>query len=202
MTALETASADKTAAVEIIRTEHAALGEVLGLLQRTLRDLEAGIGEPDFGLLSLALYYLDDFPYRCHHPKEERCLFPAVRRHTRQFDTVLNQLDAEHAGDTYRLRDLDRALVRYQAGAPQGLRTFRAAVDLYAAVLYEHMRREEGMLQALELPAAEWRAIATAFAEDEEPLVAGHRRGEFGRLRDRIVSRLASRLRFHRNDDA
>src|SRR5215213_568333 len=72
--------------------EHRTLRIVLQILQRVLHDIAAFGTPPDFTLLSAVLYYLDDFPERVHHPKEDNYLFPMLRRRTRRFDATIQHL--------------------------------------------------------------------------------------------------------------
>lgn len=67
--------------VEAIQQEHRVLGHVVEMLQRTLQEIAAEHIEPDFNLLAAILYYIDDFPERLHHPKEDAHLFKALREH-------------------------------------------------------------------------------------------------------------------------
>ena len=187
----------KNAAVETVKQEHRALSQVVELLRHLLRDIKAGYTEPDFHLLSLALYYIDEFPGRLHHRKEDEYFFAALQRHTDQFDPLLGRLDNEHARDRETIGDLHRLLVLYQAGAPGALDQFRAAVEDYAATLYEHMRSEEGLLAASgeHLTNDEWQAIAEAFGRDKDPLFGTERRREFAVLHHRIVNLLPRKMR-------
>jgi hemerythrin-like domain-containing protein len=192
------AIADKETVLETIQREHRALRQVLELLQHLLGSIAEQHSAPDFELLSVALYYIDEFPTRCHHPKEERYLFEAVRKHVPEHAPLLNRLQAEHLLDTRMLRDLHSALVRYQAGAPDGLQLLRARLDIYVAMLQEHVCKEEELLLEIRhaLPAGEWHAIAEGFSADEDPLFGKAQRREFDMLRDRIRSRLPSKLRY------
>jgi hemerythrin-like domain-containing protein len=187
----------KSAAVETIKQEHRALSQVIELLRHLLRDIASGYTEPDHQLLALALYYIDEFPGRLHHAKEDKFLFAALQRHTEQFDPLLSRLDSEHERDRDTIRDLHRLLVLYHAGAPGALGELRAAVEEYAATLYEHMRSEEGLLVACGeyLTDDEWRSISEAFARDKDPLFGTERRREFALLHHRIVNLLPRKMR-------
>src|SRR5215212_5871599 len=101
-------------AVDTIKHEHRALSQVLELLRHLVHDIAIEHTEADFNLLSVALYYLDEFPSRLHHPKEDRFLFAAIRRHTKDFDDVLHQLEAEHASDAGAILELYRLLVQFK----------------------------------------------------------------------------------------
>ena len=183
--------------VAIIKQEHRALEMVLEVLQRLLGDIAARRSERDFALLAAALYYIDDFPERFHHPKEDNHLFKALRRRTTQFDAVLDELQAEHIRSAQMTAYLQRAFVHYQGGAPDGFELFRGAVDAYAGMLLDHMRKEEELLaQSREcLTEEDWREIAAAFETNDDPLFGDNRREEFRKLYFRIVNMLPSKIR-------
>ena len=187
----------RDAAIATLRAEHRSIADVMQLLQHLLAEIRAGHMEADFRLLSSALYYMDDFGCRCHHPKEDRYLFVAVRRHAPQLTAAVNGLQAEHQADDRYIRDLHRLLVLFQAGAADALSRLTSALDVYAAMLYEHMRKEESLLDALGdvLPAAEWRAMADGFAAEDDPLAGGSRKHEFAKLRERITLWLPRKMR-------
>ena len=188
---------DRQAVIDTIASEHRAVGQVLETVRDLLESIAAEHAAPDFELLSIALYYIEDFPKRCHHPKEDRYLFTAIRRHAPQHSGIVNQLEAEHVVDAQMLRDLHSALVCYQAGAADGLQRLRANVGVYCAMAREHMRKEEKVLSSIgfDFPPEAWKAIAEAFAADDDPLFGRAARREFDRLRDRIANRLPSKLR-------
>jgi len=177
--------------------EHRALRTVLGILERLLTDAAERGTVPDFALISSALYYIDDFPERVHHPKEDAHLFVALRRRTNRFDSVLDRLQAEHIRGAQMLARVLRELVHYQGGASNGLRKTRAAVSAFAVMQYDHMRCEEGVLLASRdyLTEDDWTAIARAFAATNDPLSPESPRLEFRRLRSRILTLLPRKMR-------
>ena len=187
----------REAAVATIRSEHYTLGMVLEALQRLLADVVAEHAEPDFALFSAALFYLSDFPERCHHPKEDEYLFDALRRRTADFNAVLDELQAEHIRGGQMLDQLQCALVHYQGGAANGLGLFRASVDAYSAMLSEHMRKEEALLMQAHdrLAEEDWSRIAAAFEANDDPLAGGVNREEFRKLYLRILNLLPRRMK-------
>jgi hemerythrin-like domain-containing protein len=184
-------------AAATIRREHHTLGLVIDVLQRLLADIEREYITPDFSLLAASLYYVDDFPERCHHPKEDEYWFEAVRRCTTCFNAVLDALQAEHILSTQTNGYLQRALVHYQGGAPEGLKSFKDAVDSYAGMLRDHMHKEEELLDQTRdcLAEADWQKIAAAFDANDDPLFGANRREEFRRLYLHIVNQLPSKMR-------
>ena len=162
--------------VETIQQEHRVLGHVVEILQRTVQEIAAEHVEPDFNLLAAILYYIDDFPERMHHPKEDEHLFKALRAHSSEFNAELDELQQEHGLDAKLVRELHAALVHCVAGAYGSHQTFLARVNAYATMLKEHMRKEERLLlKAVDaLTDSQWQDVLSAFASNEDPLLASN----------------------------
>ena len=184
-------------AIATIKQEHRVLRTVIEVLLRLLTDIAKQHAEPDFVLLASMLYYIDEFPERYHHPKEDEFLFKALRRRTTALNAELDELQAEHIRGAQMIGYLQRALVHYQGGAPDGLTLLKTAVDAYAAMLSDHMRKEDSLLARAHdyLPEEDWREIAAAFDANDDPLFGEHQREEFRRLYFRIVNLLPQRIR-------
>lgn len=189
--------------VETIKQEHRVLGHVVEVLQHLLRDIAAEHAEADFNLLAAALYYIDDFPERLHHPKEDEHLFKALRARSPEFDAVLNELQREHVLSAETVREMHAALVHFLAGAYGSLEAFKSRVDAYASMLGEHMRKEEDLLAraCTCLPESDWRNILAAFEANEDPLLAHDVRTEFRKLYRRIQNLLPRKLRYPRTKE-
>jgi hemerythrin-like domain-containing protein len=188
---------DRDRAVAVIQAEHRALGTVVAALQRLLSDVRQGLVEPDCRLLAAMLYYIESFPERLHHPKEDQYLFKALRARTREGSAVLDELQSEHIRSAQMMAYLAQTLVRYQGGAPDGLHSFAAAVDAYAALLSDHMRKEETVVLPVadaHLKESDWAEIAAAFAENRDPLFGEDADQEMRRLRRRIASLVPRKL--------
>lgn len=192
----------RASAIAAIRAEHHALADVVELLRHLLKDIALGHAEPDFHLLAKLVHYIDDFSCRCHHPREELYLFAKIRRYVPEAGDALTGLGAEHQRDYALVKDLHYRLVRYQAGAPGALGHFMDCVDVYAAMLREHMRREEALMEACAdaVPEAEWTQIATDFEREDDPLFAPAPRREFEKLRAGIINLLPTKLRRHAHE--
>jgi hemerythrin-like domain-containing protein len=184
-------------AIATIKLEHRSFGMVLRTLQALLSKIAAGHTVADFGLMATALYYIDDFPERCHHPKEDEFLFKRLRLRSAEFDAVLDRLQAEHVRSAITVAGLHRALVHYQGGAPEGLRLFRAAVDSYADEMREHITQEDALLARAEavLSEADWELIARAFTANDDPLFGDSQRLAFSLLYHRIMVMAPRRMK-------
>jgi hemerythrin-like domain-containing protein len=157
--------------VSVIRAEHRSLSAVLWSLNFLAQDAAT---EPDFELLSLMIDYIDLFPERLHHPKEDQYLFAALRARTADAETILQELMAEHAHGARMIDDLRYALTRYRLAGADGRKQFATAVRAYAEFHWNHMRKEEDVLLPLAervLTPDDWRAIDAAFSETADPLL-------------------------------
>lgn len=177
-------------AVRIIRDEHRSISAVLSGLQALARLAQDPAVRPDFEALRAMIYYIDAFPERMHHPKEDRYLFARLLARDPGARTLVEKLQAEHVAGADLVRELERSLLKFEELWPKGAADFAAAVERYAGFHWEHMRREEHELLLLAeraLTDADWREIETAFSGNLDP-IADLRDAEFGRLFQRIVS--------------
>jgi len=186
-------------AAATIRQEHHSLGLVVEVLQRLLADIDKQHAQPDFALFAAALHYIEDFPERCHHPKEDQHLFDVLRRRTSEFNATLDELQADHIRSGQMVGYMERALVRFQAGAADGLARFKKAVDAYAVMLHQHMETEEIVIERARgiLTVDDWQRIAAAFEANDDPLFGANGREEFRKLYLRIMNLLPRKMRLH-----
>jgi hemerythrin-like domain-containing protein len=179
------------AAIRIIRDEHRTLAAVLhGLLYLMHQARDKG-ASPNFPAMAAMLYYIDAFPERFHHPKEDRYLFPLLRSRAPEMADVLDGLEDEHARAAEMLRTLSEAFVRYREGGAAELGRFSATLEAYAQFHWSHMRTEETKV----LPAAEkhltpgdWDAVDSAFEGHTDPLLGTETGAHWTRLFTRIVT--------------
>ena len=179
-------------AMRIIMDEHQALGAVLHAMRHLIGELGAGRLRPDFALLRAMVHYLEAYPEKRHHPKEDQYLFAPLKRRTAEGAAVLARLEREHAEAEARINALETALAAYTHAPATGLAAFAQAFEAYAAFYREHMLLEEREVLPLvvaHFTEADWAAAAAGFAANADPL-AGTREGEedFGRLFSRLTA--------------
>jgi hemerythrin-like domain-containing protein len=180
------------AAPTIIREEHRALSSVIRSLQHLAREGARGDAELDHDLFTVMLDYIDAFPNRYHHPKEDEYLFRALRRRTLAGAAVLDELEAEHARGDALIRELRHRLARCRVGGRPAREAFAAAVDEYAAFHWEHLRKEEDLVLPLaeaHLTPADWEEIDRVFRANDDPLFGAEPRAHFRSLFRLIVNR-------------
>lgn len=177
-------------AIQKIRDEHRSISAVLHGLKQLARDAQDARVKPGFAALRAMIRYIDEYPERLHHPKEDEHLFARVETRSPQAKALVDALKAEHKDGAKLVRDLERALVFFEEGWPAGAREFLQAVDAYADFHWKHMRKEETELMPLAekvLTPEDWRAIDAAFDVNQDP-IAGIRERDFESLFAKIVN--------------
>jgi hemerythrin-like domain-containing protein len=177
-------------AVRILRDEHRSISAVLQCLQQLTRLAQDPAIKPDFAVFRAMIYYIDNFPERLHHPKEDNYLFARLLRRSDAARALVEKLMAEHVEGARLVRELERAVLAFEETWPRGAEDLAAAVNAYAEFHWTHMRCEEQEL----LPLAEtalieedWEAIEAAFAGNSDP-IADLREQDFDKLFTRIVN--------------
>ena len=136
------------------------------------------------------IYYIDAFPERMHHPKEDLHLFAWLLLRDPGARELIEKLQAEHVAGAKLVRDLEQALLAFEQTWPKGAEEFAATVDIYAQFHWDHMRREENEVipwAGKVLTGEDWAAIEAAFAGNDDP-IADLREKDFTTLFQRIVA--------------
>lgn len=186
----------KPEAVQIIRDEHLAISAVLYSLRYLVREMRKGAA-PNFALLRAILDYIVSYPDRWHHPKEDKYLFAAVKRHTHEADNLIARLEREHALGHPLMEDLKKYLVAFQAGEADAREAFFAAADRYIELEWDHLRTEEEVFIPIAervLTPEDWAEIAAAFRENDNPLFGIKPKEQAEILYQRILSLTPSPL--------
>ena len=191
-------SAARDAALELLRNEHRMLARVIEALETLTAEMAEATTAPDFPLLASMLYYVAAVPEQLHHPKEDQYLFAALRMRDPSRAALIARLESEHQRSPQLIGELERALVHWLGGAPDGLEAFALLLSNFCAFHWSHMRTEESEVLPLAervLTDSDWTRIADAFCANEDPLFGIHRRREFERLYHRIVNLSPRKLR-------
>jgi hemerythrin-like domain-containing protein len=182
-------------ALRVIRDEHQALSAMLRsmgmLLAKSRRDGQL----PPFEVLRAMMFYVDEFPERLHHSKEESLLFPAVRKRVPELGTVLDRLGRDHERGESALRDLEHKLLAFEVMGEPRREAFEKALETYTRNYLEHMALEE--LEVLpaahkHLTPADWAALDAAFGANRDPLTGHDPADDYRPLFTKIVSHAPS----------
>ena len=177
-------------AISILKSEHRSISAVLHGLKELARMAQDAKVRPRFQVLRSMLRYMDEYPERLHHPKENDHLFSRLVAREPGARLLVEELQAEHEEGARLIRELERALLFFEEGWPAGAREFQQTVDAYADFHWKHMRKEEQQLMPLaerSLTAEDWKAINEAFAANRDP-IAGLQERDFEQLFSRIAN--------------
>jgi len=177
-------------AIAIIQDEHRAITAVIEGLRHVLADVREGRAAPDHRLLRAMFDYIEQFPERLHHPKEDDYLFERLRVRAPEAAPLLDALHHEHVVGRERFVELKAAYARYAAD-PSELASFADRVERYSHFHWKHMRREEDEVLPLASKALQpddWATIDAAFASNSDPIVGVAARKEFRELFRRLVA--------------
>lgn len=179
------------AAINIIQEEHRSLAAIVHGLKYLVNDARSNGAGADFKVLRAMLHYIDSFPERLHHPKEDAYLFAHLLRRTHEADEVIGELKSQHEDGARLVAALHARLDAYEAGESGGLAAFGEAVDAFSDAMWQHMALEEKVLLPLarqHLTDTDWVDIAQAFGDNGDPRFSADAEHEFSALFSRIVT--------------
>lgn len=163
---------DEYHALATIRNEHRSLAAVIHGLQHVVRaSIAVGIA-PDFSLLRAMLYYIEIYPERLHHPKEEAYLFRLLRARSDECNALIDELARQHVEGAARFAALREALGAWERGTAGAAEVFAGALTAFADSQWHHMNVEEKLVfpaAGRHLTAADWSEIARAFGDNGDP---------------------------------
>jgi len=176
--------------IGILKSEHRSISAVLLGLKHLAEMAQDARVKPGFQVFRSMLRYIDEYPERLHHPKEDEHLFARLEKRCPAAGRLIEGLKAEHVQGAQLVRELERKLVFFEEGWPEGAPEFLGAVDAYADFHWKHMRKEEVELLPLaekHLTEDDWRAIDRAFQANEDPIAKVEER-DFQTLFSRIAT--------------
>lgn len=175
----------------IIQREHRAIAAVLYTFDHVLAEIRAGKIAPDFTLFGTILSYVQDFPDRFHHPKEDEVLFPLIAKRAPEVKETLAELQAQHHEGVRLTSELKWKLEAWQADPAKGF----AAFDSAAQSFIEWQRKHIGLEERAILPAArakltaeDWVGADAAFADNDDPIFGRSPKKAYDQLLSKIAS--------------
>lgn len=160
-------------AMRIVMDEHQSLAAILYAIRYMIGEIRGGRLQPDFKLLQAMVRYLDAYPEKQHHPKENAFLFDLLKQRTDEGAPAIRQLEEEHRLGEERIAVLEAALQAYVDGAPGSLEQFSAAFEAYAAFYRNHMLLEERVILPLvkrHFTAEDWALANAGFQSNPDPM--------------------------------
>lgn len=184
-------------AIGVIRDEHRSLAAVMHAWLQALASAREGGEAVEPLAMRAMLRYVQQFPLRQHHPKEDQYLFRLLRERTTTCHAELDELERQHQRDVELVAALSQLVDELAMASADRIAAATRALDegvqQYARFLWDHMGREEGVIlpaaQRYLLPA-DWLEIDAAFAQNGDPRFGAETDREFRRLFSRIVNAL------------
>ena len=157
-------------AMRILMDEHQSLAAIIHAIRHMISEIGAGRLQPDHKLLEAMVHYLDAYPEKRHHPKEDEFLFGPLRARTHDADAALDKLEAEHADAEARIAVLEAAVKAYAQDPAGAFEAFNIAFNDYAAFYRTHMMTEEREVLPLirkHFTAEDWERANAGFIADD-----------------------------------
>lgn len=187
---------DEQRAVRIIKNEHRSLAAVIHGLQHILEETTQE-NPPDFELLRAMLFYIEAFPERLHHPKEDAYLFRKLRLRCADYDELIAELERQHVEGSALFTQMSESLEKYAAGLAGGEALFNSTVAQFVESHWRHMGAEESLVlpaASRHLLAEDWTEIARAFGENGDPRFDTQTDASFAQLFERLMNFAAGEL--------
>jgi len=178
-------------ALAIIQREHRALAAVLYTFDHVLAEIRAGRIAPDFALFETMLAYVQDFPDRFHHPKEDEVLFPLLLKRAPETKADIDELQAQHHEGLRLTSDLKWKLGAWKADPAKGFAAFDAAAVRFIDGQRKHIGKEERTVIPAareKLQAEDWAKADAAFDDNDDPIFGRNPKKTYDELLSRIAS--------------
>jgi branched-chain amino acid transport system ATP-binding protein len=177
-------------ALNVIKDEHRSLGAILHGFLYLVDEIRAGRMQPDFKLLHAMLYYLENFPEKLHHPKEDAFLHYYMRLRSPDAAKILEVVEEEHRQSHAQSEAMLAALTDYEKSGDAARDAFLQMVRHYAEFQWRHIEREEDEVLPMAvaiLTPDDWSAIDGAFSAHQDPFTSYEHIKEFRHLFREIV---------------
>ncbi len=179
-------------AMRILMDEHQSLAAIIHAIRHLSGEIGGGRLQPDYKLLQAMVHYLDAYPEKRHHPKEDAYLFGPLKLKTSEGAQALERLAREHGEAEARIKALEAALGQYVKGEAGGFDAFKAAFEAYAEFYREHMLLEEREVLPLILAHftdEDWARADAGFLADDPMRGSRAKAGEedFTRIFSKLV---------------
>ncbi len=158
--------------IQIINQEHATISAMLYSIEMMERRGPKGNRPLFFEVLRAMLFYIDEFPEKQHHPKENLYLFPPVLKKAPELKETIEQLELDHKVGEYRIRELQHLLLRWEILGDDCQAEFRSAAKKYYDFYLHHLQLENSLIipKALKvLDDEEWSLMDEAFEDNSDP---------------------------------
>jgi hemerythrin-like domain-containing protein len=174
--------------IDLLLEEHQNIERLLLVLEHELEIFDRS-GRPDYEILQTIIQYFQDYPERCHHPKEEM-IFEKLQARDAVAAKRFGDVEAEHEVETRRLRGFARAVDSVLADQEFLRESFHLAVHDFIEHQRQHLQKEERLLFPAAIKALrreDWAAIDARLDNRKDPLFNGVVEEKFHDLQKTIL---------------
>jgi hemerythrin-like domain-containing protein len=177
-----------TRLIEVLREEHRNIEKLLGVLEQELGVFDRR-ERPDYETLQAIVDYFEEYPARCHHPKEDMIVDLLKARNPASAGS-LEDIELDHQQEGARLRRLAHTLENVRTGGEMP----RQSVDEVVCEFIAHERRHIDYEERVLFPAAiaaltreDWTGIDARMSDARDPLFDRTVEEKFRALAQRIL---------------
>jgi hypothetical protein len=159
----------------------------LSMLQQYIKNSSRNLTDTDPGGLESAVDRMSQFDQYCHQRKVEVYVIPAIRKATREADTLLAELESLSSLGLSLLRSVREGLrLAFEEGAGK-IEEICYSMELYCANLFNRLIKEEELFQIAQrvISVDEWFCIAANFLSYD---AENNRRKQYARSRPGLLA--------------
>lgn len=136
-------------ASEVLKSEHRGIERMLKVLEREAVRLESG-EQANVETIDQGIDFLRNFADQCHHRKEEKELFPAMRKAGVPVEggPIGVMLEDHEHGRAY-IRGMAESLNAYKGGDEAAAKSLAENIRGYTELLRSHIWKEDNVLFAM-----------------------------------------------------
>lgn len=179
---------ESTSATALLRADHRVIEQVLDSLDAAVAGMERGEEVPT-ETLRKAIEFSQTFVDRCHHGKEESCLFPCLeKRGIPREGGPIGMMLYEHQVGRELVAKIQAILSEYQEGRSDSGAVARLCAD-YTAHIRQHIFKEENALFRMGeevMEEEDHSSSRSCFEKTEEERVGKEKHEEMHRLADEM----------------
>ncbi len=176
--------------IQELKQEHRAIERALTILENIAEKIQKPSAKRDAGDI---IDFLKTFADTCHHGKEERVLFPSLQNiGVSKEGGPIGVMLREHDMGRAHIQGMVRALIALGADEAQGIEDFRGHAGAYAALLRQHIVKEDQVLFEIadkQLSASAKSDIQSEFDRIERDIVGEGRHEAFHQMLDDLDER-------------
>uniref|UniRef100_Q07JL6 Hemerythrin HHE cation binding domain protein n=1 Tax=Rhodopseudomonas palustris (strain BisA53) TaxID=316055 RepID=Q07JL6_RHOP5 len=174
--------------IEMLQEEHRNIAKLINVLEQELKVFDRR-ERPDYEIFQAIIEYFQDFPDRCHHPKED-VVFQILKQRSPAVAGAVGDIEAEHRLEGERLRRFSQMVDDILADQEIPRDAFHIAAEDFIDHQRRHMAKEEQLLfpAALEtLTPEDWAKIDARIDERKDPMFDGKVEDRFQNLHATIL---------------